>query len=258
MVVALVGGVLPAGVAVVGGFLLANWFFTPPFHRFVDHRRRQRRRPRRLRRRGRDRRRARRPGRAQPVALRPPAGGGRGARRAGRLAGPSRVGRRHARPAALDVRVPCRRAAPPVERRAGTCSWHRARSRRRGPRTPTSAGTSGAASPSRSPAVSSSGDDERVLNAFARPAGGGAQRARAPAGRGGARRRPRRHQHAAGRAAAGGVARPAHAAGVDQGVDLQPAPARHRVAARRRRRVPVDDRGGDRPPQPTSSPTSST
>ncbi len=32
MVVALVGGVLPAIVAVVGGFLLANWFFTPPFY----------------------------------------------------------------------------------------------------------------------------------------------------------------------------------------------------------------------------------
>jgi two-component system sensor histidine kinase KdpD len=23
---------LPAGVAVLGGFLLANWYFTPPFH----------------------------------------------------------------------------------------------------------------------------------------------------------------------------------------------------------------------------------
>ena len=32
MVVALVGGVLPAIVAVIGGFLLANWFFTPPFY----------------------------------------------------------------------------------------------------------------------------------------------------------------------------------------------------------------------------------
>ena len=32
MVVALVGGVLPAIVAVIGGFLLANWYFTPPFH----------------------------------------------------------------------------------------------------------------------------------------------------------------------------------------------------------------------------------
>jgi two-component system sensor histidine kinase KdpD len=32
MVVALVGGVLPALAAVVVGFLLANWFFTPPFY----------------------------------------------------------------------------------------------------------------------------------------------------------------------------------------------------------------------------------
>jgi two-component system sensor histidine kinase KdpD len=32
MVVALVGGVLPALVAVVGGFLLANSYFTPPFY----------------------------------------------------------------------------------------------------------------------------------------------------------------------------------------------------------------------------------
>jgi two-component system sensor histidine kinase KdpD len=35
MVVALVGGALPAGVAVLGGFLLANWYFTPPFHRLT-------------------------------------------------------------------------------------------------------------------------------------------------------------------------------------------------------------------------------
>ncbi len=32
MVVALVGGVLPALAAVVVGFLLANWYFTPPFY----------------------------------------------------------------------------------------------------------------------------------------------------------------------------------------------------------------------------------
>jgi len=31
MVVALVGGVLPAALAVVGGFLLGNWFFTEPY-----------------------------------------------------------------------------------------------------------------------------------------------------------------------------------------------------------------------------------
>jgi two-component system, OmpR family, sensor histidine kinase KdpD len=35
IVVAFVGGILPAGVAVVGGFLLANWFFTPPYHVFT-------------------------------------------------------------------------------------------------------------------------------------------------------------------------------------------------------------------------------
>ena len=31
MVVALVGGVFPAAIAVIGGFLLANWFFAPPY-----------------------------------------------------------------------------------------------------------------------------------------------------------------------------------------------------------------------------------
>ena len=35
MVVALVGGALPAVVAVIGGFLLANWFFTPPYYQFT-------------------------------------------------------------------------------------------------------------------------------------------------------------------------------------------------------------------------------
>ena len=32
MIVALVGGALPAVVAVIGGFLLANWFFVPPYY----------------------------------------------------------------------------------------------------------------------------------------------------------------------------------------------------------------------------------
>ena len=32
MVVALVGGVFPAAAAVIGGMLLANWYFTPPFY----------------------------------------------------------------------------------------------------------------------------------------------------------------------------------------------------------------------------------
>lgn len=35
MVVALVGGVMPSAAAVVAGFLLANWYFTPPEHEFT-------------------------------------------------------------------------------------------------------------------------------------------------------------------------------------------------------------------------------
>ena len=35
MVVALVGGVLPAAFAVVGGFLIANYWFTPPYYRLT-------------------------------------------------------------------------------------------------------------------------------------------------------------------------------------------------------------------------------
>ena len=35
VLVALVGGLLPALVAAVGGFLLLNWFFTPPVGRFT-------------------------------------------------------------------------------------------------------------------------------------------------------------------------------------------------------------------------------
>jgi two-component system sensor histidine kinase KdpD len=35
MIVALVGGIFPAMAAVVGGFLLANWYFTPPLYQFT-------------------------------------------------------------------------------------------------------------------------------------------------------------------------------------------------------------------------------
>ena len=37
MVVALVGGVLPASAAEIGATLLANWYFTPPFYEFTIH-----------------------------------------------------------------------------------------------------------------------------------------------------------------------------------------------------------------------------
>ena len=34
VVVAVLGGFVPAAAAAVEAFLLANWYFTPPFHRF--------------------------------------------------------------------------------------------------------------------------------------------------------------------------------------------------------------------------------
>jgi K+-sensing histidine kinase KdpD len=34
VLVAVVGGFVPAAIAAVGAFLLANWYFTPPLHRF--------------------------------------------------------------------------------------------------------------------------------------------------------------------------------------------------------------------------------
>jgi two-component system sensor histidine kinase KdpD len=34
VIVAVIGGFAPAAAAAVGAFLLANWYFTPPFHRF--------------------------------------------------------------------------------------------------------------------------------------------------------------------------------------------------------------------------------
>ena len=88
-----------------------------------------------------------------------------------------------------------------------------------------------------------------------RPAG--AQRVRGAAHRragtgpavGGGRAGDRAHpgQRVAYRVAASGLARPPHAARVDQGVGVELAPNRHRVVEGGRSRVPPDDRGGDRP-----------
>ena len=249
MVVALVGGVLPAVVAVVGGFLLANWYFTPPFYELDDRRRREPARPRRLRRRRRHRRRARRPRRAQPAAGRPrcrprprrwPSLAG--------VAGPARLGRpRCSASCAATFGVPRRRPARGATAAAGTCSSASgAEPPTRARATPTSAATSAAASRSPSPAARCRREDQRVLNAFAAQVAAAAERERLHGEAGKAADLAAANTLRAV-AAAGRVARPAHAAGVDQGVDLQPAPARHRLAARRRRRVPGDDRGGDRP-----------
>ena len=72
-------------------------------------------------------------------------------------------------------------------------------------------------------------EDVLVLNAFADQLADG-DRARPAARRGRPGARPRRGQRAARRPAASGVARPAHAAGVDQGMRHEPAqPRRHVV-----------------------------
>ena len=65
------------------------------------------------------------------------------------------------------------------------------------------------------------------------------------------RQRSGRHRRRADRAAAGGVARPAHAARVDQGDGLGPARPDRDVDRRSARRGSAHRRGGDRPAQPT-------
>ena len=258
MVVALVGGVLPAAVAVIGGLPARQLVLHAAVLPLDHHRRREPPRPRRLRRRRRHRRRARRPRRPQPTAGRPGLQAEAEALAvARRVDGPARLARRDARPDPRHVRVPRRRPARGrdggwhVQVASGTEPPARPRRGRR------HAATSAAASPWPSPAARC----RRRTSGCSTPSPPRSppppsrERLQVEAGQG---QRAGRRQRPARRAAAGGVARPAHAAGVDQGVDLQPAPARHRLAARRRRRVRGDDRRGDRPPRPTSSATCST
>ena len=250
MVVALVGGVLPAVVAVIGGFLLANWYFTPPYYQLtiaegenllalvvyvfaagivavlVDRVGRSRM-PRPRARRPRPRRWPRSPAR-WPARAPSPRCSASCESRSG--CAPSPLLERTGRPGGPSLR--CRDPTPPTADHADI-------SRDIG------------------------GDIVLALDGGTlterRPAG--AQRLRRPGGCGcRARAAARRGGKAAdlaaanklrGVAAAGRLARPADPAGVDQGVDLQPAPTRHRLVTRRRRRVPADDRGGDRSARPT-------
>ncbi len=94
-----------------------------------------------------------------------------------------------------------------------------------------------------------SNDDHQLLERARRPAGGGDRQA--PAGRGvGRGRQAGRHRRRPHGAAARRLARPAHAAGVDQGDDLGPARPERRLEAGAARRGARHDRGGDRPAQP--------
>ncbi len=126
----------------IGGFLLANWYFTPPFYELDDRRGGEPARPRRLRRRRRDRRRARRPGRAQPAARGAPAGRGRGAGVARRRAGRPGLGRatcsascgRRSGSASAALLARCRATSWTVVERSGAEPPTRPRGGRRQPR----------------------------------------------------------------------------------------------------------------------------
>ena len=151
VLVAMIGGLLPALVTALAGFLLLNWFFTPPVGRWTDRGAAERRHPRRLRRhRGRG-----------------GVGGGPGlAPRRGRRAGPRR-GDRHVRavavgahrrrhragggvPAACHLRVGVGVAAGPARRRRRLGPGGQRRPRR--PREPRVRGHPG---PGRRPRASS-------------------------------------------------------------------------------------------------------
>ena len=127
------------------------------------------------------------------------AGRGRGAGVARRRAGPARIGRRHARAAAGDVRVPRRRAARTTAATAGTVLVRsgaeppaRPRRGRRQPRPRPAASTLALAG------GTLSAEDQRVLNAFAAQVAAAAERERLQREAGRAER-PRRGQHAARR-----------------------------------------------------------
>ena len=251
MVVALVGGVLPAAAAVVGGFLLANYYFTPPFHTFTIHEgenllallvyvaaagivavlvdRVGRSRLQASRSRAEAEALAALAGAmAVPGALREMLGQVRatfGVRCAALLHegldGWTRAGRVGCRPA----HRPGRRRRLPRARR-----WPRPRPRRR-------------VAVGRRPAGA-----ERVRRPARRR-----RRVATPPGRGRQGHRARPRQRPARRPAAGGVARPAHPAGGDQGGDLEPAPGGDRLAAGDRE--PSSRRRSSR--RPTGSPPSS-
>ena len=232
-----IGGILPGVVAAIAGFLLANWYFTPPIHTWtisegenllalvvfvvvsavvsglVDF----------AARRAIDARRAR----AEAETF-----------------GPPRRGRRHRRPAARDRRLVAQR----LPARCRRARLHRAAAAGRSKR-PTAIPI-----PRRvdaADAVEDIGDGAALALVGpqldrrrpprpqrVRRAARGTARARPPLVRSGHCDRPRSGERAARRTAAGGVARPADTARVDQGRGFEPAAARRHVEQGGRRRVP--------------------
>ena len=236
-------GSCPASSPRSRGFLLANWYFTPPFHTLDDRRRRERRRARRVPRRSARGERPRRRGRRAAIDARRRARAE--AETLARLA--ADVGaRRPAAPALVDhirrrLRARRRRAAARptasgwvVEAAAGDAGRRPARRR------PTPSTSSATASCSRSSGRASTADDRQVLNAFAAQLAAAVDSGRLSA-EAATRDAPGGGQRAAHRAAAGGVARPAHAA--------------RRRSRRRRRACAARHRRGRRTTTPSSSST---
>ena len=123
-------------------------------------------------------------------------------------------------------RAPARPAARPTRR--GRCRWADGRSC--------------------SPVGDLAADDRARPERLHRPARGGRSSRRRLQAEAAAGRPPRRGRRAADRAARRGVARPAHPAGVDQGVRSRACCRRRRLAAATRSREFLDhDRRGDRP-----------
>ena len=250
VVVATIGGLLPAVLAAVSGSLLANYYFTPPIHTFTIEQ-----------------------GEnllalvvflavagvvswLVSVASRRTADAARGACRSGDAGRARRNPRERRGPAAAT-----RRPAPGrvLRRRGGGASgrwWRRLgrsrprrasrspRSRMTGPRRCRSARRSNSSWWRPAPV----GRGSRRAPRLRRP-GRRRGRATSAAGRRRGRGRAGRGERAADGAARGGVPRPAYAARVHQGVGDEPAAARRRLESRRHAGVPRDHRRGEQPAQ---------
>ena len=257
MVVALVGGVLPAAAAVIGGFLLANCCFTPPYYT-LDH-------P--------DPARTSSPwsSTSSPPASSPCSSTGRaavgceaarrtsrgrGAGGARRVAGPAR--RRSPRCSTSSASPSG--SGPPPSSSAATGRWHVQVASGHGaagatPTTPTSRRDLGGGITLALAGGALSAEDQRVLNAFAAQVAAAAERERLHAEAGKASR--------AGRGQRRCAASLLQAVSHDLRTPLASIKAsisslrqrRHRLAAGRRRGVRGDDRERDRPPdQPRRQP----
>ena len=243
----------PGSCAAVMGAGLTNWFFIEPYSTLDDRGSRADPRPRRVRGARRHHQRSREPD--GPAAQRGPPGSGRGrgARRGGRSTGrPGQSPRGHARPHPDHVRPAVGGVdRPGSARTSGTSRRSTLRRAQTEPVDPTSGDRVEVTDDLMLVVMPGglSGDDRTVLAAFAARLADELERQRPRTRRGDGRDaepgRPAPHRHPPCR-----VARPPHAARLDQGIRHQPAPGRHRLERSPAPRVRPHDRRGDRPSRP--------